>query len=752
MLTHRADTNWDTEVSQDQRDVVLHVLAVSPAQSEAYLHGLVTLTEACDKRGMACWFVCSCEAAMSQFGAAVEAAGGRVLVFEQERKGSTSSFRAFYSLFREVAPLAIHMHPDVPSVSVALAARLAGVPRIVTTLQAESPTVRGNEAGRRLRLRGWLVDEVVCDSTSAEQVALSVGVSAAKVRLLPLADAAGSDRAVDPAISRSSESASMAAATELAELYELQDVYVDAAPRELSEDVAALAAVELEAGAVPAAETAVAAELNAADHVDDLVRDKTSDALSRGAVLFGAKGATFILALIINVALPRFLGPAAFGRLYFAMSFTGIFAILVEFGLNALVVREVSRKREDASRYLVNAAMLKGALWIVAFALMFAVVNLANYPAETRAAVLILAVAMLMASMSSLLVAVLQAEDRVRWISISSVVEKVVYVGLGVTALLLGYSIIAVAVAFLLGAFVGLVLDLYWLRSLSKRVSLHEGWQGLEVGPLLRRALPFFSYTLFAAAYFRIDVVMLSMMKGDTVVGQYGAAYKLFETTNFIPEAFLFALLPIIARLAMRRDRALAKMAQKALDILLLIAFPLAVGTFVLARNIITTLYGQGGFGQSVIVLRILAIAIVLMFANGVSVRLLIVTERQKRLSVTAVVAAITNLSLNLLLIPRLGAVGAAATTVFTEGVVMTMNASFLPRGLIRQIQPVVPVKSFLAAAIMAVPLVALREQNLVLLVFIGIAVYALAVRVLRILPSDDWNMMKTALMRLRAA
>lgn len=482
------------------------------------------------------------------------------------------------------------------------------------------------------------------------------------------------------------------------------------------------------------------------------VRDQTGGVLSRSVVMLTSKVATWALAFIMTVMVPRYLGAAAWGRLYFAISLTTIFSIVVEFGLNALVTKEVSRHPGQSTTYLFSAAILKAGLWVLALAVMAGAMGVSSYPTETRLAVLVLAVSVLVSSMSSLMVAVLQAHDRAGLVAVSSALEKAVYVALGVGALLLGYGVVAVALVMLAGALAGFALDVFWLLRLSRRVPIHEEWQGLQVRSVFKRAVPFFSVLVFGAVYFRIDVVMLSALKPDAVVGWYGSAYRLFETTNFIPEAFLFSLFPMICRFSAKDDRALALAAQKGLDLLLLAGVPIAVGTAVLADNVIGTLYGHTQYAQSVPVLRTLSIAIVLMYANGVFTYLLIASDRQHKLATTAGIAAVLNVGLNLVLIPPYGAMGAAVSTVLTESVVVALNFAFLPRPVAALLRPHAALKAVVAAAVMSAPLIALRNESLLVLVPLGVVTYLISVWALRILPVEDWQMMKTALLRTGAA
>jgi O-antigen/teichoic acid export membrane protein len=447
----------------------------------------------------------------------------------------------------------------------------------------------------------------------------------------------------------------------------------------------------------------------------------------------------------MTIMLPRYLGAASFGRLYFAISFTNVFAIMVEFGLNSLVAREISKRKEDTTRYLINAALLKAGLWVIAFAIINAFIRIADYPAQTRAAVMILGVAIMFTSMSSLLVAVLQATRHINWVAISSVTEKGVLTCLGVAALLSGYGMLVIAGITLLSTAVGLVLDLFWFFRLSKETAVHAGWEGLQTKRLLVRALPFFSVVFLGAIYFRVDVIIMSLVKPAAVVGWYGASYRLFETTNLIPEAFMFAFFPVFCRMAIRSDNSLALATQKAIDLLLLVGIPISVGMFTLAGPIVHTLYGAQ-FAPSVASLRILALATPLLYTNASFVQLLVATERQKKLAVTAGIGALVNVGLNLLLIPRYGQIGAATVTVVTELVVTVVNFRFLPASLTSELKFTTPAKAALAAGVMAVPLVLMQGQNVFLTVVVGIAVYFTMVATTRALPPDDVQMMKAAI------
>ncbi len=475
------------------------------------------------------------------------------------------------------------------------------------------------------------------------------------------------------------------------------------------------------------------------------VQEQTQAALSRSGVLVAAKVITWLLAFVMTIVMPRYLGSTGYGRLYLAQSITGIMAILVEFGLNSLATREVARRPADAVGYLRSGAILKAALWVLASLGVAVFVAVAGYPAETTTAVALLALSVLFAVGSSLIVSVLQAMDRMRWIAVSTVAEKVVYVGLGVTALLLGYGVVTVAFVTLLGAIAGFVLNLWWLRRLGLTIDLRSGTTAPGVRELLRRALPFFSVLFFGAIYFRLDVVILSLMRPDAAVGFYGASYRLFQTTYILADAFVFSLFPLFCRLASTSEDGLPVAAQKSIDTLLLLGIPITAGMAVLAEDIVLLLYGSA-YAESIVLLRVLSLAIALMYANGIFVQLLIATERQRRLALTAGIAAGLNVLANFALIPMLGALGAAIATVATELIVIALNFRFLPRSLTERLRFGTVGKYVVAALVMACALLLLGGRSLLLLVPAGVVVYFVALAAFRALPTDEWATLKAML------
>jgi len=98
-----------------------------------------------------------------------------------------------------------------------------------------------------------------------------------------------------------------------------------------------------------------------------------------------------ILTLVLVIFIARFFGDVDYGKFAFAISFTGLFIILIDLGTKLVVTRDISTNKEKASNYLYNLFLLKVISSFFTFILIFLIINLLNYPKDTTYAVYIAA-------------------------------------------------------------------------------------------------------------------------------------------------------------------------------------------------------------------------------------------------------------------------------------------------------------------------------------------------------------------------
>ncbi|MDQ6721289.1 MAG: polysaccharide biosynthesis C-terminal domain-containing protein, partial [Candidatus Dormibacteraeota bacterium] len=264
---------------------------------------------------------------------------------------------------------------------------------------------------------------------------------------------------------------------------------------------------------------------------------------------------------------------------------------------------------------------------------------------------------------------------------------------------------------------------------------------GFDAG-LIKRWLPLalpFAFTFFLTnLYFRADVPILQHYRSFAEVGWYQLAYKPFEALQFVPLAIQAVVYPVLGVYFVSDPARLRLAYQRFFKVLVLLGWPLTVGTFVLVHQIAGRLHL---FDQSEPSLRILAFAIVFLFANSAFYAMLNAINRQGLNAWATGLAAAINIALNLVLIPFYGYLAASAVTVITEAALCAFGWWFVQRNRPELRLPVAGLswRILLAGAAMGVVLYLLGRLPIYLTVPVGGIVYLAAIYLLRAVEPEEW-------------
>jgi O-antigen/teichoic acid export membrane protein len=178
--------------------------------------------------------------------------------------------------------------------------------------------------------------------------------------------------------------------------------------------------------------------------------------------------------------------------------------------------------------------------------------------------------------------------------------------------------------------------------------------------------------------YFRISTLMLAKLDGLNAVASYTPAYKLSEAFLLVPAALSGSTLPILA-VALRHGptRAGARAYRTALLISVALSVPFGFGCTVLGKFVLVHVFGAG-YGSSAFALAVLGWATVLMSLSFQTGNALLALNREHLIMWVALVNLATNVTINLLLIPRLSFNGSAIATLTTEAANFAMQAGLV--------------------------------------------------------------------------
>jgi O-antigen/teichoic acid export membrane protein len=469
------------------------------------------------------------------------------------------------------------------------------------------------------------------------------------------------------------------------------------------------------------------------------------------AVRTGGEVVAKLASVVFFVATARILGEENFGDFMFALSFTTVLFVVAGFGTEDLLAREVSRDRDRVHDYLTNVVAVKLVASALLFAVAWAVMVVGDYPSDVRAAVFLVGIGICLENFGRTWHSVFQAWQRMEFISLILIMQRILAAVGGVAALLAGGGLVAVSAVYSATTVIGFGTGAW----LMQRYIVRPRWQ-LDASrwwPLIKAGAPIGLIALLFGVLIRLDQTLISFLSdgGNREVGYYGAAFRLIEATLFVSWSFSAAMLPWLARGEGTGKRALAdgfELGEKALVAVLL---PLAAVYVLLAGQIIDLVYGAE-YRPAAASLQLLGAMTVFFGINQFAAMALVARDRPGLFSRSLAAAIPVNVALNVILIPSMGATGAAlAALVSGVGLAVVAHVS-----VSRVVGRVNVVRAFatpaVAGAAMALTIVA-TGQRLVPGLVAGGLVYAVAlIAAERILFPDDFARFRGLVRRIQPA
>ncbi|MBC7223258.1 MAG: oligosaccharide flippase family protein, partial [Anaerolineae bacterium] len=400
---------------------------------------------------------------------------------------------------------------------------------------------------------------------------------------------------------------------------------------------------------------------------DSPVRRVAKNSLTPMALSLLNKVIDFVFAMLRL----RILAPEGEGRYAFAINYIGYFEILTIFGLGTLLTREVAKDRGLANRYFNNTAALRIGLWLATLPLIGLGLVLyrqfGGLTNDTAMAIALFTLGLFLSNLADVVSAEFMAYEKMEYPAAISTVTTVLKVSLGAVVLILGWGFVGLAAVSVLGNLFTLAVLFVLMRRHCFQPRLGTELDRRYQREMLDTSFPLMINHLLATIFFRINILLLKPMRGDAVVGYYGAALKYIDGLNVIPSLFTIAIFPLMSRYAATARETLYRAYVLSLRLLLMLAFPVALGTPFIAQELILLLGGSQFLPHSRIALQIIIFFFPLSCINQVTQYVLIALDQQRFLTKAFAIGVVFNLVANLILIPMYGYRGAAVVTVLSE-------------------------------------------------------------------------------------
>ncbi|MBR3550379.1 MAG: oligosaccharide flippase family protein [Bacteroidales bacterium] len=381
----------------------------------------------------------------------------------------------------------------------------------------------------------------------------------------------------------------------------------------------------------------------------------------------------------VDVGVQNSVGAADYGIYFSILNFTLLFNMVLDMGTTNFNNRNIARNNQLLDKHLSSYIILRLLLGLAYFAVIFAVALLIGYRGIQLRLLF--------------------------WIGLNQFLNAfLLYVRSNVSALLMFKtdSILSVTDKLLMILFCGLLLWgnltdepfriewFVWCQTVAylitiavalfivlRKANLHRlTWNWPFFVVIIKKSLPYALVTFLMACYYRIDSVMLERMlpEGDGAVqsGIYASAFRLMDTLAMIAYLFSVILLPLFSKMLKQRED-VVPVVRTSFSLLTLFSVSAVVILYVYREPVIRMFYPDIA-ESSVAVFRLIIFGLIPIAMTYLFGTLLTANGSMKVLNLIAVVGIVINVTVNLLLIPRMQACGSAVASFCTQFVVSALQ------------------------------------------------------------------------------
>jgi O-antigen/teichoic acid export membrane protein len=383
----------------------------------------------------------------------------------------------------------------------------------------------------------------------------------------------------------------------------------------------------------------------------------------------------FFFSILVIFAIARVFSVEIFGIFTFSQNYTGLFAILADFGITIYLTREIAHKNEFLIDNFSNIIKVKILISIFTFLIVTVSCKAIGYPAETASTISYLTIAVILNSFVNLYKGYYRGIERLEYEALISGLCSFVLFVFVVTAIYINPDIVFIAKVYVLSRIVGVGITIIIARNIKGLYRKNPFTVGF-IKDFLRQASPYAIQALFGIIYFQIDAVMLERMRGNYEVGIYQLAVKIILIGLVFCDVIQNAFLPTLSRLMRESFVNMINVAKNMNKYLIILGIFFFIIVFDNAEELINLTVGEK-YLASVTVLKLLSsLLIIRLLATAYGVVLTAVGHQELRMYST-IIASFFNIVLNYILISRYGYLGAAITSILTNILLLALFLIF---------------------------------------------------------------------------
>lgn len=362
------------------------------------------------------------------------------------------------------------------------------------------------------------------------------------------------------------------------------------------------------------------------------------------------------LLFIITISIIRYLGAEMYGKYSFAIAFTSMFSVIVDFGLGTMLLQELtSTAKKNASQIFGSILTVKFFLGLIAFSLIFGISFFLKIPVDVRTLLLLGGIYMVIQSFVLLFPFLFQAYETMQYSFIIRTGSNILLSIFVLSAIFLKLSVNAIFFAYILTAVLMVSVGLLLVR--KSMFSIKYGIDKLTIKYFFKQSWPLFFGNICMTLYMFSDTTMLSFFRNYKEVGIYQSAYKIlyiFQTMGLIHTV----LYPRMANLYNTNRDKLNKLLKLFISLSLVVLIPTITLIGIFRNQLINLIYGTKFHGSGDVMI-LLIIGGAISYFTGFFANLLLIKRKQRQWFLAYLICFISNVLFNYFMIPHFGPIGA---------------------------------------------------------------------------------------------
>ncbi len=364
------------------------------------------------------------------------------------------------------------------------------------------------------------------------------------------------------------------------------------------------------------------------------------------------------ITFVIYALIARYLGVFEFGQMSLTLTIFYLLQNLAPVGIKILLVREISKDKNSTSKYLIGGSIVAFLTSLIALALLYIFLSIMHYATETVWIILIISSGLIPYSISSVCEAILQAQERIKYITYANVPISLARGIIGYFLLDYGYNLYWIGLLFISSFVITMIIE--WIF-----VTRHLDLQKLKIEPnfiakISKASLTFLGLQTLIAVSGSILPVAISASSDEAAVGIFNAANQLMAPIVMVMQSIVVSLFPRMCLKFETQSTDFKLMSARIIEILSTFTIPMVAGLIYYAKPVLLLLYGKDEFSVSAPLLQIMVWVLIFRIITSVLGRVLMAAHLERNLFNIMLFEVILTIVLSIILIPNYKLYGAA--------------------------------------------------------------------------------------------